>query len=330
MSAVGVALGKIDLGLPNYFIAEDPCWVELINKVSKVAPLSWPILIQGGTGVGKNLIAKLLHKRSCRAGNLEQVDCATLPSGLVDSELYGSIKGAYTGSTISKTGLVSKAQNGTLVIDEIHALNYEEQAKLLRLIGERKYRSVGSTEETSSNARIIALTNVDLGNEMKEKRFREDLYYRFEYQIIVPDLKDRRADILPLLHHYISKNELNRGGRLKLGVTESLSKLKDYDWPGNVRQLIRVVNSALVGLEDTATELSTDDLIPHLQVSTKVESSLESLPISASGLNLKELEKKRIERVLLQVKWNRTKAASLLGLNYKTLLNKIRRFGISI
>ncbi len=229
----------------------------LYSLLERVAPTSSTILIQGESGTGKELVARTVHQRSTRARKaFVAVNCGGLPETLLESELFGHVKGAFTGAVNSKRGLFDVAQGGTLFLDEVGEMTPAMQVKLLRALQEKRIRPVGSDEEHSTDARVIAATNQDLQKLMKEKRFREDLYYRINViSLRIPSLRERREDIPLLAHHFLDKYARLLGKDVPAISVEAMKILEAYDWPGNVRQLENVLERAMALIEGDGVEV---------------------------------------------------------------------------
>src|SRR3954466_8224888 len=249
------------------FVARDPRSLHLLAQVEKVAPTQATVLIRGESGTGKDLLAELVHFLAFSANKrtgapFVKIDCASLPHELVESELFGYEKGAFTGASEMKRGRLELAGAGTLVLDEIAALSMQAQAKLLRVIEERKFDRLGGTRQIAVEARLIALTNIDLEHAVARKSFREDLYYRLNVvPLAVPALRERPADILPIADHLLTQlAEVHR--KAKPGISTTAARaLEQYQFPGNVRELRNVLERAVV--YGTGSEIQIEDLPAH-------------------------------------------------------------------
>ena len=228
----------------------------LYAMIERVAPTASTILIEGDSGTGKELVARTVHQRSTRAKKaFVAVNCGGLPETLLESELFGHVKGAFTGAVNSKRGLFDVAQGGTLFLDEVGEMTPAMQVKLLRALQEKRIRPVGSDEEHSADARVIAATNQDLQKLLKEKRFREDLYYRINViSLRIPSLRERREDIPLLAHHFLEKYARLLGKDVPVISNEAMKRLEAYDWPGNVRQLENVLERAMALIDGNVVE----------------------------------------------------------------------------
>ncbi len=301
---------------------------QVFDLISQTAPRRSTILIQGESGTGKELVAKAIHAASGRShAPFIAVNCGNIPSELLESELFGHIRGAYTGATNTKRGLFEAANGGTIFLDEVTTISLEIQTKLLRVIQEREFRRLGSLENIKVDVRLIAASNTDLQTAVRQGTFRDDLYYRLNVIAIkIPPLRERSEDIPLLVQHFIDKyQEENR--RNKMAVDSSALKiLMDFPWPGNVRELENVIERAVVlAPGDTVTS----DLFPNTITSPAPETSflLNREPISLKE-KVAQYEKKLIRSALEQTNWNQKKAAELLSLNATTLNEKIKRLKI--
>ncbi len=301
-------------------MAVDPLMRRTLEMVERAAASSAGILIEGETGTGKSLLATLAHRISPRAdGPLVAIDCASLPSSLLESELFGHERGAFTGAEEGKRGRVEFAQGGTLLLEEISELSPPAQAKLLRLIEEKKFHRLGGQREIAIDARIIATTNSDLGAAVARGSFRSDLYYRLNViSIKIPPLRRRPKDILPLARFFL-KRLSRRHGKPVLEIDDDAARmLIEYDWPGNVRELENAMERAIIIAEAAAARLGRTMLPPHLHSQHRGERKP----------TLAEVEKSYIEEVLEYTNWHKSRAAEILGIHRKTLLEKRKLYGI--
>ncbi len=296
---------------------------ELRALVARIADSETSVLISGESGTGKEVVARAIHEQGRRkSGPFVAVNCAAMPEALLESELFGHAKGAFTDARQARTGLFARAQGGTIFLDEIGELPLGLQPKLLRALQERKVRPVGSNEELTFDARIIAATNRDLETAVEEKRFREDLYFRINViNVHLPPLRVRGNDVLLLAQHFVRHfAERNRKQVVGLG-SATAEKLLGYSWPGNVRELQNVVERAV-----TLTrfdQLTVDDLPEKVNRPRPADTNLGS---DETLVPLEEVEKRHILRVLQVVGGHRTQAAKILGLDRKTLYRKLERF----
>lgn len=296
------------------------------HLIRKVALCDTTILIEGETGTGKELVAKAVHELGGRRGSRFLAhNCGATPDTLIESELFGHVKGAFTGAVQDKKGLFEVADGGTFFLDEIADISPMMQIKLLRVLQEREFRRVGETQARRIDVRIIAATNRDLLKEVEEGRFRRDLYYRLGViKLRLPPLRERREDIEPLVEHFLGVQARRFGVRRIVLCGESLDVLTNYDWPGNVRELENEIERA-VALNHPATEVSP------WAFSETVRSNISAVVCDrARAGTLKYetdcLERKKILETLELCTWNKTRAAGILGLSRQGLLKKMRRF----
>ena len=298
----------------------------LYQMVEKVAPARTTVLVTGESGVGKELVARALHRKSTRAAApFVPVNCGAIPEGLIESELFGHVKGAFTGAAGARPGLFQEANGGTLFLDEIGELPLSLQVKLLRAIQERRVRAVGGNEDEEVDVRLIAATNRDLAKEVAAGRFREDLYYRLNViQMRVPPLRDRREDVMLLADHFLRRFEAEHGrGHLDLS-REAKKRLDDYAFPGNVRELENLIERA-VTLSD-GPEVTLDALPGPLRPPAGALSSEGSLPQGFSlEAHLSDMELGLIERALRQANGVKKNAAALLGLTFRQFRHRLKK-----
>jgi len=315
--------------------------LRILDLVTQVAPSRATILITGETGTGKELIAKGIHANSARADQpFVPVNSGSVPAELLESALFGHVKGAFTGAIASRKGYFETANKGTIFFDEIGTISPETQAKLLRVIQEREFMPVGSTETVKVDVRIIAATNADLKKLVDEGKFREDLYYRLNViNLALPPLRDRKEDVPPLVDHFFAKfareNEkfLDADGKSLLRMDpEAMRLLLDYNWPGNVRELENAVERAVV-LTAQATVLM--DVLPDSilqEGGVKIRRDERGmLPADASLPEiLADFERRKIIEALDSVSWSQTEAAEKLHIPLSTLNQKIKRLSIDV
>jgi two-component system response regulator HydG len=292
--------------------------------ISLVAPTDLSVLILGETGTGKEYIAKNIHQNSNRKNNpFVAIDCGALSSELAGSELFGHIKGSFTGALDNKTGHFEMANGGTIFLDEVGNLGYEIQIKLLRAIEERKIRKIGANKETDIDVRIIAATNDELKSGSQDWNFREDLYHRLnEFTINLQPLRNRKEDIKLFTSHFIHQSNLKLGRNVKDIDIEVEEIFMEYNWPGNLRELKNIVRRAVLLCKN---EIITKDLLPQDLVEYQQESEPTILDYKN---NLVIQEKEMIDKVLKEVRFNKSKASQLLGMDRKTLYNKMEKYGL--
>lgn len=303
---------------------------EVFQKIAKVAATDATVLLRGESGTGKELIARAVHFQSKRqAYAMVEINCASIPENLLESELFGHEKGAFTGAYKMKKGKFEIADKGTLFLDEIGELPLSLQAKLLRVLQEKRFNRVGGVENIDVDVRLIAATNADLEKRMAEKLFREDLYYRLNViPILIPPLRERLEDIGPLTDYFLKKYVLKDQRQLQ-GISEDARKLlMGYDWPGNVRELENAIENAVVMCE--GTYIAAHDLPPYLQGLRAAGSPLFGRVLEDSTLGYKEkleaCEKEIIRQALIETQNNKTQAAKKLGFTLRTLRNKVKKY----
>ncbi len=306
---------------------------DVMEMVSQVSPLSSHVLILGETGTGKEVIANSIHFSSRRKNNpFIKVNCGAIPDSLVDSELFGHEKGAFTGAISQKRGRFERAHEGTIFLDEIAELPQQAQVRLLRVIQNREIERVGGDKSIPVDVRIIAATHRNLEEMVRRGEFREDLWFRLNvFPIMIPPLRMRKSDIPALVHYFMERKarELNLGHHPAI-IAESMKLLQDYHWPGNVRELENLVERVLIKNRTTTDlPLSFDDLIPRKTAAPKKESS--EIPFPELPLNLDEANRRIIQTALDRTKGRvqgKKGAATLLGINPNTLRNRMKKLGI--
>jgi len=314
-------------------VGQHPSIEELIRVVRKVAPSYSTVLIQGESGTGKEVIARAIHKLSPRAGRpFVAINCSAIPETLMENELFGHERGAFTGATERKIGLIESADKSTLFLDEIADLNIGLQAKILRVLQERELRRVGSNESIRVDVRLVAATNRDLAEEVAQGRFREDLYYRINVvTITLPPLRDRRSDI-PLLAENALKNRFAHLSHGEMEISrEAMEVLLDYPWPGNVRQLESAIERALLLCEGNRImpkDLPQEVLARKTPMRGTERPRAERFEIPPEGLNFESLERDLILQAMERADWVIAKAAKMLGMSYRTLQYRLDKFGI--
>jgi DNA-binding NtrC family response regulator len=302
---------------------------QVFDLITQVAPRRSTVLVQGESGTGKELVAKAIHAASGRSdAPFIAVNCGNIPSELLESELFGHVRGAYTGATSSKKGLFEAADGGTLLLDEVATISLEIQSKLLRVIQEREFRRLGGLDNIKVDVRIIAATNIDLQTAVRLGTFRDDLYYRLNVIVIrIPSLRERPEDIPLLTEHFIKKfADENQRDILTL-ESSALKVLMDYEWPGNVRELENVIERAVVlspGKRITA-DLFPKNITTPFQETTPVPADQESTSLKERVSNF---ERALILAALEKTDWNQKKAAQLLSVNATTLSEKLKRLRI--
>lgn len=297
---------------------------RVIDIMKRVSPTESTVLITGESGTGKELLASEIHRHSLRKdAPFVVVDCGALVETLFESELFGHVKGSFTGAYETKHGRFEVADGGTIFLDEISNISMNIQAKLLRVIQEREVTRIGSTKPIKIDVRILAATNVSLAKQVKQNKFREDLFYRLSVvPINIPPLRERKEDIPPLLEHFLRKYNQKLSKDIKGFTREAKKAVLNYDWPGNIRELENTIERAVVLTRDQ--KIGLEDLIYH-----GIGSSLSpSLPTGGRYKSLEKVEKEYIESVLRLQHGNKSKTAQILGIDRKTLYSKIKKYNI--
>jgi two-component system, NtrC family, response regulator AtoC len=293
---------------------------EVLEMTRRIADSEVPVLIEGESGTGKELFAKALHYWSCRADEpFVPVNSGALPEHLLESELFGHARGAFTGASQDKKGLVEAAKEGTLFLDELGEMPLALQVKLLRFLETGEFRRVGDVRERHVSVRVVAATNRDMEKEVAEGRFREDLYYRLNVvKLTIPPLRERKGDLPALIEYFIGKTK-DPSKRLS---SEAFAALENYDFPGNVRELSHLIERGVL-LSKGSIIGAEDLLLPHTG-KTKAEAEVQLSPLCS----LEEVERVHIENALKQMNWNKTKAADVLGISVRNLYRKIDQYGL--
>jgi DNA-binding NtrC family response regulator len=308
---------------PRYrLVGSSPAMQKVVKLIERVAPAAATVLIRGTSGTGKELVARALHLNGPRRDRpLVAINCATLQETLLESELFGHEKGAFTGAQTTKRGLVEVAEGGTLFIDEVAEMSPGLQAKLLRVLEDGSFRRVGATEDLRADVRVVAATNRPLEEEQKAGRFREDLYYRLNViTIALPPLKERKGDIPELVEHFLTTRPV--GARRFRVTPEALAALGRYDWPGNVRELANVLERAQILAEGEA--ITPDDL-PEAFVAAGVA---PAAPADDNPFSLEAAERRLLGEAMRHTQGNKLAAARLLGVSPRTLYRMMDRYGM--
>ena len=296
----------------------------VLFRTEQIAPTDTTVLILGETGTGKELIARAIHNASPRKDRpLIKVDCASLPAHLIESELFGHEKGAFTGADKRRVGRFELANGATIFLDEIGDLSLELQPKLLRVLQDGEFERLGSSQTRRTEVRVIAATNRNIEEDVENKKFRMDLLYRLSvYTITIPPLRDRVDDIGILVNYMVGKFERKQGKRIRSVPTETLANLQNYSWPGNVRELENVIQRAVINTEGDTLQLADD-----LPASRSGNAESPDLPIKS----LEEVEREHILLSLRKTNWKiqgESGAAALLEINSSTLRGRMRKLGI--
>jgi transcriptional regulator with GAF, ATPase, and Fis domain len=317
--------------LERALIGAHPAIERLRRLIDRVAASEVTVLITGESGSGKEVVARAIHSLSHRKGGaFVPVNCAAIPHDLLESEMFGHERGAFTGAMGSRQGLFSMADGGTIFLDEIGEMPLPLQAKLLRVLEDGVIRPVGSDRGFTTDVRVIAASNLDLGMSVTKGRFRQDLFYRLQViPIVVPPLRERRSDIPLLVEHFLDKAREHAGRELKIS-RDAMVHMWSYDWPGNVRELEHMIERLVILCD--ADEIETSILPPNLALAGRAPEAQIPDNISPEGINLneivRELEGRLINQALKQTGGNKQAAAKLLGLKRTTFAAKLRRCGV--
>lgn len=300
-------------------VARSEAMREAVRLAERVAGTNANVLITGESGVGKDALAFYLHSKSNRATeSFVKIDCATLPSGLLEAELFGYERGAFTGASEGKPGRLEASHRGTLVLDEIAYLTVDSQAKLLRVIETREFERLGGQRTIKVDARLIALTNVDLSDAVKRQHFREDLYYRLNVvHIKVPPLSERAEDLPELAQSFVNSYAVKHGRQASVVSPVALTLLMEYEFPGNVRELANTLERAVI--VSSGKRIEAQDLPESIRAAVHLQHRREK-PVS-----LAEVEAEYVEEILAFTKGNKTEAARILGISRKNLYEKLAR-----
>jgi DNA-binding NtrC family response regulator len=306
------------------FVGQSAALRRVLKEVETVAPTDSTVLICGETGTGKELIARAVHNLSLRRSNpFVKLNCAAIPTGLLESELFGHEKGAFTGAILQRIGRFELASRGTIFLDEIGDIPLELQPKLLRVLQEREFERLGSTRTIRTDARLIAATNVNLAERVEHKRFRSDLYYRLNvFPILIPPLRERREDIPVLVRHFAHKYAQRMKKRIDTIPSAAMNAMSQHHWPGNVRQLENFIQRSVILSRETVLE-------PPL---AELQQQEIAVPLSTEGAHgLKDVEREHVLRTLQDTKWRiggSAGAAARLGMKRTTLQSLVKRLGI--
>ena len=303
------------------WVALDPASVGVLETAQRLVNTSTNVLITGETGTGKDQLARWIHDHGVRHDSpFLKIDCASLPAELVESELFGHERGAFTGAVARKLGRLEMAQGGSVVLDEVAALSPAIQAKLLRVLDDRGFQRLGGTESLRMDARVLALTNTDLKKAVAGGRFREDLFFRLNVLALrVPPLRERRADIGPLADHFLARFAPVHGWPEAALDSPTVPLLESYAWPGNVRELKNAIEHALIFAKDSLLGVAD---FPQILRAAENRSH-------ANGLrSLEDVEREAIRETLEQTHYRIGRAAAILGISRKTLLEKRKRYGL--
>ena len=314
----------------NGLVGEGETTRDLIGRIAKISAIDSTVLLKGESGVGKGLIARTIHYASARAsGPFVTVSCPALPRELLESELFGHEKGAFTGAHQRRIGKIETAAGGTLFLDEIGDLPLDLQPKLLNVLQDREFQRVGGTQTIRTDIRVIAATNVDLEDQVKNREFREDLYYRLNViPLEVPPLRHRIDDLKQLSSHFLGRVSKNRGLSKPIRLTdEALRTMQRYDWPGNIRQLENVLERASAFCEDQTIDVA--DLPAEVRDEGAMAGDEGSEKLNLANIPLRDLERAALLQTLRAADGNKAEAARRLGVTEKSVYNKLKRFGMA-
>jgi two-component system response regulator HydG len=299
----------------------------IFEVLRRVSPTNIPVLIEGESGTGKELLARAIHNNSPRCNNIfRPINCAGLTETLLESELFGHVKGAFTGATGDRKGLFEVADKGTLLLDEIGDMPLNMQAKLLRFLEDGIVTPVGSHKAVKVDVRVISATNRDLRELVEEKKFRQDLYFRIRgVSITLPALRERREDIPDLVEHFLTEAVSETGSEITGVTAAAMAILRDYSWPGNVRQLRNCVRMMVVMCDHD--ELDVSDIPPEVHPVRQLLAGRQTAA-NLGGVSLEDLEKQAIIDTLSKTEGNREQAAKILGIGERTLYRKIKEYGL--
>lgn len=308
-------------------IGEHPSFKNVIKTVIKIANFDSTVLINGESGTGKELIAKLIHKISSRKDKpFIPINCAAIPENLIESELFGYERGAFTGAVTKKNGIFQAADGGTIFLDEISEMPLTTQAKLLRFLQNKEILPVGSSKPFKVDVRIVTATNKNLEEEIKNGRFRADLYYRLNiFYLKIPALRERISDIPLLVNHFLDKYKYLANGSIKYFNKEALKILLDYPFSGNIRELESIIQKAIINSE--TEEIKKEDLLPYLS-DYKLYLDKSSIEVEQKNLSLEEIEKNLILKAMEESRWKMSKACKILGITYRTLQYRLEKYGL--
>jgi DNA-binding NtrC family response regulator len=310
----------------EFIVGNSPAIRKVIEKAKQIAPTDITVLIEGESGTGKELLSNFIYQNSLRKDKpFLKINCGALVKSLIESELFGVVKGAYTGADKDRAGLFEAANGGTIFLDEIGELDLESQVRLLRVIEEKSVIRVGSTKPIPVDVRIIAATNKNLLKEVEKGNFREDLYYRLAVaKLVLPPLRERKEDIILLFNHFVVEFNEKYGKSITKLSPEVLKFFQNYDWPGNIRQFKNVLESMVILSQDDT--LTINDLPEELLKGASPTAKRNLVDTIIPGITLEEYEKAIIQKNLEFTNGNREKTAELLGISSRTLYRKINEY----
>jgi two-component system NtrC family response regulator len=313
-------------GSIEHIIAESPRMREIVEMIKRVAPTETTVLVLGESGTGKELVARAIHNHSPRGkGAFVAVNCAAIPENLLESELFGHVRGAFTGAIRDRIGKFEAADGGTIFLDEIGEMRPDLQVKILRVLEERSLERVGDNRPIRVDVRVLAATNKDLAKAIQAGEFREDLYYRLNVvPLDIPPLRERREDIRPLIQYFL--RAMGAGPRLTI-APDAFRAMETYPWPGNVRELENALERALIFAKGDL--ISFADLPETIRAPRVREAATLPVELPEAGLSLEGVERELILRALEKHDWNQSRAARYLGITRHTLLYRMEKHGIA-
>jgi len=303
-------------------VATSPAMQKILDMVRRVSKSTATVLIEGESGTGKEVIAHAIHNYSLRSdGPFVAINCGALPETLLESELFGYVKGAFTGANLTKKGLFEEANSGTIFLDEIGETSPAFQVKILRVLQENEIRRVGDTKDIAIDVRVLASSNIPIKNLVEDGRFRQDLYFRLNViPLYIPSIAQRREDIIPLARFFVERY-CKRMDRKLVGLSkEAIRKMELYGWPGNVREIENAIERAMILVE--SEELTADDILLENYDGRKTQG------VDFLQMTLRDLERHHIEEMLVHCAWNQSEAAKRLSIGYNTLWRKIKDYGL--
>lgn len=321
-------VGERPVEKQQFIQGTSPVAIQLYDFIRLVAPTNMSVLIEGESGTGKENVARMIHALSPRAqGPFMAVDCGALSRELAGSELFGHVKGAFTGAVLDKIGQFEAAHKGTIFLDEVGNLSYDVQVKLLRAVQERVIQPIGSNREIKVDVRILTATNDDLAENVKGGSFREDLYHRLnEFKLKVPSVKERGDDLYEFLNHFRESANRELGKHIKSFDREVMELFEKYDWPGNLREMRNVVKRSVLLSSGDSVKLET--ISPEMLESVKQKGKQKMEPVYDLKALQEVQEREMIMKTLQEVRYNKSKAARILNIDRKTLYLKMEKYGI--
>jgi len=321
---LGRTSGDVETEEPDFFVGESPAFRDLVAKARHVAQTDADILIEAESGTGKELLARLIHRASPRAEKpFVAVNCSAFPENLLESELFGHVRGAFTGAMAAKPGKFQVADGGTLLLDEIGEMPLSLQPKLLRVLQEREVDRLGDTRPVPIDVRVIATTNRTLSSQIDAGAFRSDLFYRLNViPLSIPPLRERRGDILNLAEHFLRKLEPpSKRGQMRISPELALA-LREHDWPGNVRELANFIRRGVALTHGATLNMDLFGSVTRTQASPPSDRP-------KPGTTLEDMERQLLEATLEATNGNRTRTAEMMGVSLRTVRNKIREYGLA-